>query len=259
MTRGRDFDSLLLVTSSLLIILGLSLIYSVFHPHENGFSSEMNYMFFNRQLIWVCFGVVAMLVGSVVPFRYFEALAYVIYITCLILLVAVLFTSGTQAAQRWISVGPMRLQPSEFMKIALLFVWGRVLSGHFTVDERLRKILIAMGLSLAPFLLVLKQPDLGTAIVFLLMLLPILYWRGLKGRQIFFLLSPIVACLLIIRSEEISRNPWPFGVFIVIIFVVAYLRRSNLLESISLVAANLGHARAANVAVQLAESARSVP
>jgi rod shape determining protein RodA len=49
-----------------------------------------------------------------------------------------------------------------------------------------------------------------------------------------------VACLLIIQSEEISDNPWPFGVFIVIIFVLAYLRRSNPLESISLVAANLG-------------------
>jgi rod shape determining protein RodA len=126
------------------------------------------------------------------------------------------------------------------MKIALLFVWGRVLSGHFSAGDRLRKILLALGLSLAPFLLVLKQPDLGTAIVFFLMLLPVLYWRGLKSRQIFFLLSPIVACLLIIQSEEISDNPWPFGVFIVIIFVVAYLRRSNPLESVSLVAANLG-------------------
>jgi len=240
MTRGRDFDGLLLITSSLLVVLGLSLIYSVFHPHENGFSNEMNYVFFNRQLVWVCFGVVAMLAGFAIPFKYFEALAYVVYVLCLILLVVVLFIKGTQSTQRWINIGPMRLQPSEFMKIALLFVWGRVLSGSFSPGERLRKVLIALGLSLAPFLLVLKQPDLGTAIVFFLMLLPVLYWRGVKGRQIFFLLSPIVACLLIIRSEEISHNPWPFGVFIVIIFVVAYLRRSSPLESISLVAANLG-------------------
>jgi len=240
MRKSRDFDPLLVLTSSLLIVIGLALIYSVFHPHRNGFSEDVSYLFFTRQLIWVCFGIAAMIIGFSVPFRYFEALAFVFYLVCLVMLGVVLFIDGTQATQRWINIGPMRLQPSEFMKIALLFVWGRVLSGHFSPGERLKKTLIALGLTLVPFLLVLRQPDLGTAIVFFLMLLPVLYWRGLKGRQIFFLLSPIVASLLIIHSEEVTGNPWPFGVFIVIIFVVAYLRRANLLESISLVAANLG-------------------
>ena len=240
MRSRRDFDSLLLITSSLLIVIGLSLIYSVFHPNQNGFSPETNPTFFNRQLIWVCFGVVAMLVGFATPFRYFEALAYVAYAVCLVLLIVVLFVNGNQATQRWIGIGPMKLQPSEFMKIAMLFVWGRVLSGHFSAGDRLRKILVVLGVLLVPFLLVLRQPDLGTAIVLFLMLLPVLYWRGVKGRHIFFLLSPIVAALLIIHSEEITENPWPFGVFIVIIFVVAYLRRSNPIESIMLVAANLG-------------------
>lgn len=240
MRRTRDFDALLVVTTSLLIVIGLSLIYSVFHPHDNGYSQEVNYMYFNRQLMWVCFGMVALAIGFATPFRYFEALAFVIYAVCVILLVVVLFMDGSQATQRWISIGPMRIQPSEFTKIALLFVWGRVLSGHFSSGDRLRKILIVLGFLIVPFLLVLKQPDLGTAIVLGFMLLPVLYWRGLKGRQIFFLLSPIVASLLIIHNEEVSHNPWPFGIFIVIIFVLAYVRRSKPLESISLVAANLG-------------------
>jgi rod shape determining protein RodA len=240
MTKSRDFDTLILITSGLLIVIGLSLIYSVFHPHQNGYSQDVNYMYFNRQLMWVCFGLVALIIGFATPFRYFEALAFVLYAVCLVLLIVVLFTNGAQAAQRWITIGPMRLQPSEFMKIALLFVWGRVLSGHFSAGDRFRKILIVIGLLLVPFLLVLKQPDLGTAIILFVLLLPVLYWRGIKGRQIFLILSPIVASLLILHSDEISENPWPFGVFIVIIFVVAYLRRSNLVESISLVAANLG-------------------
>ena len=240
MRKSRDFDSLLLIAASLLIVIGLSLIYSVIHPHQNGYEQDRGFLYFNRQLLWVCFGIVAMLIGFATPFRYFEALAFVAYAICLILLGIVLLTNGSQGAQRWITIGPMRLQPSEFMKIALLFVWGRVLSGHFSAGDRLRKTLIALGLLLVPFLLVLKQPDLGTAIVLCLLLLPVLYWRGLKGRQIFFILSPIVASLLLIHGDEVSRNPWPFGIFIVIIFVVAYARRSNLIESISLVAANLG-------------------
>lgn len=239
MTNGRNPDSLVLISSSLLVFIGLALIYSVFFPHGSGYEPETALQYFNRQLIWVCFGVFAALMGLVIPIRYFEALAYVFYATGLILLAIVLVANPTQDAQRWIAVGPMNLQPSEFMKIALLFVWGRVLSGHFSAADRIRKILGAVALTAVPFLLVLKQPDLGTAIVFFVTLLPMLYWRGVKGEQIFLFLSPIVAGLLIIYTEQISGNPWPFGIFIVTIFVVAYLRRSNVVESVALVASNL--------------------
>jgi rod shape determining protein RodA len=239
MTNGRNVDSLLLITSSLLMVIGLALIYSVFHPHGAGDVQAEGFEYFNRQLLWVCFGVAAGLVGYVTPIRYFEALAHMFYAVGVILLVAVFFSPGAQGAQRWISIGPMKLQPSEFMKIALLFVWARVLSGHFTGTDQFRKIAATAGLTLVPFLLVLKQPDLGTAIVISVMLLPVLYWRGVRGQQIFAFLSPLVASLLIIYSEQISANPWPFGIFIVTIFIVAYLRRAHVVESVSLVVANL--------------------
>lgn len=191
-------------------------------------------------MLWVCFGILSMLMGFAIPFRYFEALAWVFYGFCLVLLVVVLFAGSGQSTARWLSIGPMRLQPSEFMKVALLLVWGRILSGHFSGPERARNILLVLGVMFVPFVLVLKQPDLGTAIVLFVMMLPVLYWRGLHGRQIFFILSPIVTCLLLLYSDELSKTPWPFGVFIVIIFIVAYIRRSHLVESVSLVAANLG-------------------
>jgi rod shape determining protein RodA len=240
MRASRDFDALILIMAVLLIMIGLSLIYSVFSPHGDSYSPDVSYLFFNRQMIWVCFGIVALLLGFAIPFRYYEALAWVVYGVCLVLLVLVLFVGNSQATARWISIGPMRLQPSEFTKIALLFAWGRILSGHFSGPERIRKLFILLGVMLVPFFLVLKQPDLGTAIVFSVMLLPVMYWRGLHGRQIFFLLSPIVTAVLLLYSDELSKTPWPFGVFIVIIFIVAYVRRRHLAESIALVAANLG-------------------
>jgi len=87
---------------------------------------------------------------------------------------------------------------------------------------------------------VLKQPDLGTAMVFVGILLPVLYWRGFRGLHILFLLSPIVSSVLVIYGEDVTRNAWPFGIFIVTILIVAYWRRAFLLESISLVVANVG-------------------
>ena len=240
MRASRDIDSLVLTTSVLLCVIGLSLIYSVFHPVQSGLSQDADNFFFNRQLLWVCFGIVALLIGFAVPFRYFETLAYVYYFFCLVLLVVVLFTNAGETTRRWLSFGSLRLQPSELTKIALLFVWGRVLSGHMGGMERVKKMLVSIGFLLVPFLLVLQQPDLGTSMILLTMLLPVLFWRGLRGHQIFFLMSPIVAGILIVYCEQIIQSSWPFGIYIVVVFIVAYLARSNPRESIGLVVANLG-------------------
>jgi rod shape determining protein RodA len=238
-TRG-DFDWLVVITSVTLVIVGLGLIYSIFHPHQNGFAQEVDNVYFTRQLIWVCLGFVAALLGYFVPFRYFEALAFVFYALGTFLLILVLFIGGGSHTQRWISLGPMKLQPSELMKIAMMFVWARVLAGQRGTADRTRKVIFALGISLLPFLLVLRQPDLGTAIVLFVIVLPVLYWRGVKGYQILFFLSPIIAILLIIYGEEITGNPWPFGIYIVFIFFVAYLKRADTKAAVALVAANLG-------------------
>ncbi|UCH83972.1 MAG: rod shape-determining protein RodA [Candidatus Latescibacterota bacterium] len=237
-----DFDWLVLITASVLCIVGLGLIYSVFHPPQNGYAEPGDNTFFIRQLIWLAIGMVALFAGFIVPFRIFEALAFVFYGVGIVLLVAVLFVKGGPQAQRWIAIGPMRLQPSEFMKIALLFVWARVLSGQRRGSDRSQKVIAALALSVIPFLLILRQPDLGTAMVLFVIIFPVLYWRGIKGYQIFFFLSPLVTILLIIYGEKITSNPWPFGIYIVFIFLVAYWKRSDLKASLSLVVANLGTA-----------------
>ena len=72
-TRG-DFDWLVVITTVTLIIVGLGLIYSIFHPHQTGFAYEVDNTYFTRQLIWVCLGFVAALIGFAVPLRFFEAL-----------------------------------------------------------------------------------------------------------------------------------------------------------------------------------------
>ncbi|UCG53075.1 MAG: rod shape-determining protein RodA [Candidatus Latescibacterota bacterium] len=237
--RG-DFDWLIMITTSVLCIVGLGLIYSVFHPHQNGYSEPVSNIYFIRQLIWTGVGMAALLVGFLIPFRIYEALAYVFYGLCTVLLIAVLFMKGGTHAQRWIPLGPIKLQPSEFMKIALLFVWARVLSGQRRGSDRTKKVFVALVFSVIPFLLILRQPDLGTAMVLFVIILPVLYWRGVKGYQILFFLSPIVAILLIIYGEKITTNPWPFGIYIVLVFIIAYWKRSDLKASVSLVAANLG-------------------
>jgi rod shape determining protein RodA len=238
-TRG-DFDWLILVCAAILMIVGLGLIYSVFHPHPEGGVEATKNVYFLRQLLWVASGLVAMLVGFAVPFRYYESLAYVAYAVCTILLVVVLFVGSGGQAQRWISFGPVAVQPSEFMKIAIVMAWARVLSGQRGGLDRSRKVLLALALAVVPFFLVLKQPDLGTAIIMILIALPVLFWRGVRGYRILYFVSPVIATLLIVSGEKITGNPWPFGIYIVTIFIVAYLKRADLRGSLGLIAANLG-------------------
>ena len=253
MTGSRDFDWITLLTAVILCIVGVSMIYSVFQPTETGGNVvDADYFYFKRQMLWMVFAMVAMFVGIALPFRVYETLAPILYALCIILLIAVLVLPGSTGTERWLVFGPIRLQPSEFTKIAVLFLWARLLSGHRGDPKHFKSVLSVLAVFVIPFLLVLKQPDLGTAIVFFALLLPVLYWRGVKGIHILYILTPLVTAFLVVygdyqhelsgsaASGEGGGSAWPIGVFLVFIFVVAYLRRSHIAESVALVVANLG-------------------
>jgi len=234
----RDFDWVVLICAGILAVIGLSIVYSVSHtPDSSAFAAGS---YFPRQLLWVGLGAIVMLTALLVPFRFFESLAPIVYGTCLILLAVVLILPAKGQTQRWLDLGPMALQPSELTKVAVILVWARLLSSHRANPNSWRTLVPVLLSFIVPFFMVLKQPDLGTAMVFVGILLPVLYWRGFRGLHILFLLSPIVSSVLVIYGEDVTRNAWPFGIFIVTILIVAYWRRAFLLESISLVVANVG-------------------
>jgi rod shape determining protein RodA len=116
----------------------------------------------------VCLGI--LLVVALVDIRVWLRSAYGIYVVCLILLVAVEVAGSVgMGAQRWINLGIINLQPSEFMKIALMLALARYF--HFLAVEDIGRPLVLLPplfLVAVPALLVLRQPDLGTALMLLL-------------------------------------------------------------------------------------------
>jgi rod shape determining protein RodA len=237
---GRDFDWVIVLCVACLSVIGLAVTYSVSQSVGEVSVVAMHGTHFARQLIWLGLGLVIMLLAFAVPFRMFESLAFASYVLCLIMLVVVLMLPARGETQRWFIIGPLAIQPSEFTKVAVILVWARILSTHRADPNKLHTLIPVFILFLVPFLLVLKQPDLGTAMVFAGIVMPVLFWRGFRGLHILFLFSPIVSSILIIYGENVTHNPWPFGIFIVLILIVAYLRRAFLVESISLVVANVG-------------------
>ncbi len=119
------------------------------------------------QMIRFGVGMAAMFIVAFIPIWFWRSMSGIAYVVALLLLVAVEFFGEVgMGAQRWIDLGPIRLQPSELMKIALVMM----LAGYYDwldLDRTSRPlwVLIPVGLILVPTALVLKQPDLGTAIM----------------------------------------------------------------------------------------------
>jgi rod shape determining protein RodA len=136
----------------------------------------------SRQMARFGVGLVLMLAAATVDFRLWLRWAYPAYGVGLALLVAVETVGAVgMGAQRWIQLGPIQLQPSEVMKIALVLALARWF--HYTPAEamgKLRTVLPPILLIAAPVLLVLKQPDLGTAMLMLMSSAAVLFVAGVR-------------------------------------------------------------------------------
>ena len=237
----RNLDWLIFVPVLLLIGMGLLTLYSVEHipPDLRTTFPEGGGQFFERQLIWTALGFIVLVMALALPFKYFEGLATLFYAAGLVLLVVLLLL---EKSSRWLAFGGFRIQPSEFMKIGVIFFLARYLSGKGSDPNRFRVLALSSLVVIVPLVLVAKQPDLGTALVYPALLISMLYWRGLSENALILFLSPIVMAFLTVYSpQDIERWNYPVFLFIffIIILVFAFRRRKNIIYSVSLVGMNL--------------------
>ncbi|MBN1164025.1 MAG: rod shape-determining protein RodA [Candidatus Krumholzibacteriota bacterium] len=241
----HNFEWLIFIPLLALILIGLLNLYSVGHVPQ---SLQETFQpaggnFFHRQIVWVLAGVVVMGIALAIPLRYYEVSAVFFYFVPLIFLVVVLLLEPAKGSSRWIVLGGFRFQPSEMMKIGVIFLLARLLSGKRNDPNRFRIITLSFLIVLVPFLLIIKQPDLGTALVFPALLFPVLFWRGLNESILILFLSPVISAFLTIYTASTFQRgayPYPLLIFFLVILVVAYRRRQRLFQSISLVVINLG-------------------
>ena len=183
------FDPLLLFSALGLVGIGLIALYSSSQPVIQG-GSGTNY--FVLQSIWVVLGLTAMLTAWFFPLRFITSAAYGLYLFSLLLLVAVLIAGvAGYGAVRWIRIGPINIQPSEFAKLATLLAAAKFLGeGNRNVNRPVDFILASL-IFVIPFLMIARQPDLGTALVFAAMVLPVFFWAGLKPGNVFLIVMPV--------------------------------------------------------------------
>lgn len=183
----QEFDLPLLLSVALAMLFGIGAIYSATYSWEHSTASRI----YERQVIWSAVAVAALFLTLFVPPKYYYAFAYILYGISICLLILVLLFGD----QRWFDLGPFYMQPSELAKIATILALARYLSTRNLDLDRPRSLVTPFLLVLLPAVLVFKQPDLGTALVFISVLLPMFYWVGMRPVVLFFLISPFLSVI----------------------------------------------------------------
>jgi len=143
---------------------------------------EGRFPIFAKQGIWIGVGALAFVVVASMDYHKLARLSYILYGLGLLLLVIVMLSGKTsRGAQRWISLGPVAIQPSEFVKMPLLLM----LSSYYATQTRggwLYRVIVPGLLALPGFFLILKQPDLGSSLSFLAIYIILLLAVGIKSK-----------------------------------------------------------------------------
>ncbi len=154
---------------------------------------------FYKQLVWMALGLAVMVCAVIPDYHTFGRYAYVLYAASLVFLVLVMLVGRTgMGAQRWLPLGPFAFQPSELAKISLTLALAR----YFAEDPKrggynLRDLAVPGAMVLVPFLLVVKQPDLGTAMMLLLTSSLIIMIAGIRMRAV---LIVALTCTTLVAS-----------------------------------------------------------
>lgn len=172
---GLEWSFMLVVLS--ILGLGVLSIYSV--TSVESASAFPNYM---KQLTWIGAGAIAFLVISATNYHKLARLAYILYAIGLLMLILVfLIGKSSRGSQRWIPLGPLAVQPSEFIKVPLILV----LASYYSAKVRhgwWYRVIVPGLLTLPGFLLILKQPDLGSSLSFLAIYVTLLLAVGVKSK-----------------------------------------------------------------------------
>ena len=178
-----NFDWSLLFLSASLAVIGIVNLYSATY----GSVYEGLYYI---QLSSLAFSSIALLLAFLIPYRYFEATSYWIFLVAVLLLAVVLATGRVaHGAQRWIALGPISFQPSELMKIALAMALARYFGANPNYrGYGIRELILPAAITGLPVILILLEPDLGTAIMHILLFLTVVLFMHVRKSTVWFTL-----------------------------------------------------------------------
>lgn len=191
----KNIDWSVLICTICLLAIGLFAIYSA-----NLNSNEEE---FTKQIIWIAISVPFMIVCTIIDYDSIAKISPVLYVIMLASLVLVLFTTPISGATSWFTLGSFSIQPSEFAKIVTIVFVAMIMArmkqkgGKREINRITRLFLLFLALGI-PLALIVKQPDLGTAMAFIVAFIVMLFNAGINKAYIFTgLLTVVIAIPLL--------------------------------------------------------------
>ena len=229
------FDYLLILVVLILVALGVLFIYSS-SINSEGVSVTNEYI---KQIIWASIGFVIMIFVTLYDYRKTESFTPYLYIFLIILLIYTrIFGRYVNGAKSWIGIGEFGVQPSEFGKIFFILFLAKFLDESKNMNQ-FKRFVFAIGILLLPMGLILIQPDLGTASVYIPIFLTMCFIAGIPVKYILYVLSfgllTVFFTVLPVWNAEIAENPFVF------ISVLTNLKLRVLLISAVLLITLLGY------------------
>jgi len=204
--RGYDslykIDYLLITVVALIVLMGCLLIYSGgFDPVE-----KINSGLYKRQIVWFVIGFILMIVFSFINYHQLGDYSHYIYIALLILLCATLLGGSIRNIKAWLYFGSFSVQPAEFMKLGVVIFLAKILEARERDIKHFREIVLASIIFIIPIIIIFKQPDFGTAVLFIPILFTMLF---VGGADITHLASIVlISAISLIVPMAITYSEW---------------------------------------------------
>ncbi len=194
--RFRDFDFVLLLFVLIICTLGITEIYSAtLHTKFEGMHI--------RQIYWLLGGVILMFVMSLINYQLLLENTWWMYAVSIVSLVAVLiFGKKYLGARRWIDLKLFHFQPSEWVKLVLILAMAKYFADYQERELPFRELMKAGMIAGIPMLLVLKQPDLGTALTYIPIAIMALFLGGMRLKH---------AMVILVIAGVLMPAVWKFG------------------------------------------------
>jgi rod shape determining protein RodA len=178
----KKYDFLFFLLMVVIFLIGVFNLYSATHTKVGSHLA----LIYKSQIMWFMVALMVGVVVSLISPKNFYRLSYTAYVVNIVLLILVLLLGQKgMGAQRWLVIGPLRLQPSELMKISLVLGLSRYYSQHFPDRElSLRDLIIPGIFTLVPTVLIVMQPDLGTGLLLILIFLVMTFYKRIKWKTV---------------------------------------------------------------------------
>jgi len=219
----KKTDKPIFISLVLILIFGLLMVFSATYKQDISF--------FFKQIVWVAISIFIFFLIQFVPMKVFYISSYLLYFLSMLLLVFLKLLNASYV-ERWIDIGFAYIQPSEFAKLTLILALARYLSNRYRDVNKTNVLFISTLIALLPFTLVFIQPDLGTSLIFLIILIIILYLADVKVTYIIVLMTPLL-------SVVFSFIPFVWIIYLFVLGYALYLGRMNILNIIKIVFMNI--------------------